>query len=101
MQQQHICLFAKWQIKDENIQTVLNLLPELAEKSRGEEGNLFYKIHQGIAEPHTVMLYEGYKDEAALEFHRNSDHFKELVLKQIVPLLEKRESVATNEVLGG
>ena len=40
-----------------------------------EEGCLSYEIFQGEI-PQTFIFTERYKDEAATEAHRNSDHFK-------------------------
>jgi len=99
MEQQPVYTFAKWQVKENHLQTVLGIMVELVQKSTSEEGNLFYKIHQSLADTHTLLLFEGYKDEIALDVHRGSEHFKEIVIKQIVPLLEKREMVIANEIL--
>lgn len=93
-----IYAFAKWQVKEEELQTVLDVLPELVQKTREEEGNLFYKIYQSHSDNHTLILYEGYQDENALDAHRSSVHFKELVIKRIVPQLEKREVELTSEL---
>ncbi|WP_428664871.1 putative quinol monooxygenase [Runella sp.] len=99
MAQQAVYTFAKWQVKEGQLESVQNLFSEVIEKSTGEEGNLFYKIHQSLSDPNTFLLYEGYKDEASLETHRNSDHFKQIVVGQIVPLLQHREVVITHEFL--
>ena len=98
MKKQPVYTFAKWQVKEEHLQMVLDILPQLIEKSRNEEGNLFYRVHQSLSDTHTLLLFEGYKDETALDKHRGSEHFKNLVIKQIVPLLEKREIVIANEL---
>ena len=88
-----VYVFAKWQVKQGNLTTVLSLLEQAAQKSRSEKGNLFYKLHQSTSDANTILLYEGYTDEAAAEEHRNSDHFQEIVIKSIVPLLENREII--------
>jgi (4S)-4-hydroxy-5-phosphonooxypentane-2,3-dione isomerase len=90
-----VYVFAKWQVKREHLATVLLLLPQVAKKSREEKGNLFYKLHQSTSDATTLMLYEGYTDEAAAQEHRNTEHFQEIVLKQIIPLLESREVIVT------
>lgn len=100
MKKTAIYIFAKWQVKEGQLQPVLNLLPALVEKSAAEEGNLFYKVHQSLSDDHTLLLFEGYRDEASLEEHRGSAHFRDLVLQQIVPLLAHREVELTNELLG-
>lgn len=99
MKQQPVYTFAKWQVQEEKLQEVLNILPPLVEESTKEEGNLFYRIHQSLSDTHTLILFEGYRDEAALDQHRASEHFKNLVINKIVPLLESREVVITNEIL--
>lgn len=91
MKQQPIYVIAKWQVKEDSLQDVLTLLPELVQQTRNEEGNLIYNIHQSLSDTHTLVLFEAYKDDAALDHHRGSAHFKEIVLQQIVPLLTDRQ----------
>ena len=98
MNQQAINVFAKWQVKEGELDTVLNLLTEVTKQSRAEEGNLFYKLHQSNADANTLVLFEGYKDEAAVASHRASEYFQNIVLGQIVPLLENREVVVATEL---
>lgn len=90
-----IYVFAKWQVKEGNLATVLSLLKQAAQKSQEEKGNLLYKTHQSTTDANTILLYEGYVDEAAAEEHRNSDHFQNIVIQSIIPLLESREVVMT------
>lgn len=89
---QPVYTFAKWQIKDGQLATVLTILAEVAEKSTREKGNLFYTVYQSNADANTLMLYEGYVDALAVEEHRQTVHFQKVV-EQIVPLLENREVV--------
>jgi quinol monooxygenase YgiN len=90
--------FAKWRVKEGELDAVLALLTALAAKSTAEEGNLLYTIHQSISEANTLILFEGYKDESALAAHRNSEHFETLVRGQIIPRLEDREIVVTTRL---
>ncbi|HEY8897407.1 MAG TPA: putative quinol monooxygenase [Niastella sp.] len=87
--------FAKWQVKDGELATVLSLLEQVAQESRKEKGNLLYKVHQSISDVNAIHLYEGYVDAVAAEEHRNSDHFQNIVIKTIIPLLSNREVVMT------
>lgn len=98
MEQKPVYVFAKWQVKEGKIEVVLNLLAEVAKKSTQEKGNLFYKIHQSNSEPNTLILFEGYTDEAAVDEHRNSAHFQNLVIGTIIPNLENREVILTSQV---
>ncbi|MBO9565164.1 MAG: antibiotic biosynthesis monooxygenase [Niastella sp.] len=98
MSQKPVHVFATWKVKDGQLDTVLSLLAEVAKKSVAEEGNLIYKVHQSNTEPNTLILFEGYKDEAAVAEHRNSAHFQTLVIGKIVPLLENREVVLATQL---
>jgi len=93
MSQTPIHVFAKWQVKEGQLDIVLSLMAEVVRKSVQEKGNLFYKFHQSTTDPNTLVLFEGYKDEAALAEHRNSEHFQTLVIGKIVPVLEAREVI--------
>lgn len=86
-----VYLFAKWKIREGNLERVLRLLPNLATRSAAEAGCIFYQVHQGRLEPNTLMLYECYRDEGALDAHRSSEHFQTIVMGEILPLLESRE----------
>jgi len=86
-----IYTFAKWKIKAGNLETVMTMLKELRAKTTGENGNLFYNVHQSVTDPNTLVLMEGYVSEEAQKEHVNSDHYKKLAAERIVPLLDERE----------
>ncbi|MDI9876436.1 putative quinol monooxygenase [Flectobacillus rivi] len=94
-----IFVFAKWQVSENQLPNVLELLNEVAIKSRAEQGNVFYNIHQSQTEPNTLILAEAYNDESALNEHRNSAHFQSIVVNKIVPILANREVYLTNQIL--
>jgi autoinducer 2-degrading protein len=99
MKNQPIHAFATWQIKDGQLETVLDLLTEVRKQSIAEEGNLFYEVNQSHTDVNTLILFEGYKDETALAAHRSSQHFQSLVVGKIVPLLQTREVVLTSPLI--
>lgn len=90
--------FAKWRVKEGKLAEVLELLVDLSAQSSAEEGNLVYKIHQSNSDANMLILFEGYKDESALTAHRESEHFRTLVIEKIVPLLEEREIVVATQL---
>jgi len=92
---QPIHAFAKWQVKDGQLSTVLKLLIEVVRESKKEDGNLFYEVNQSNSDPNILILFEGYVDEDALTEHRASAHFQHVVIAKIVPLLEDREVILT------
>ncbi|MFT3796151.1 putative quinol monooxygenase [Flavobacterium sp.] len=99
MKKQPVYVFAKWTVKQGQLDAVLKLLPNPIEKSRKEAGNLMYNIYQERSDSNVLFLFEGYADEDALEQHRASDYFQNVIVKQIVPLLERREVQLASEIL--
>ena len=93
-----IHVFATWKVKEGQVEGVLNILKTMREESVKEKGNLFYKIHQSNTDVNTIVLFEGYTNDAAITEHRNSVHYQDLVVGKIVPLLESREVVLTTPV---
>lgn len=96
---QPVYTFAKWQVKKGRMAIVLDLLAEVASKSREEKGNLFYKIYQSNSDADTLILFEGYTDKSAVELHRASAYFQGLVVGQIIAELENREVILASEVI--
>ena len=91
MESTPVHVIAKWKVNPGELRSVLALLPAVVKASSAEPGNLFYMIQQDRTDPNTLLLFEGYKDEAAAADHRNSEHFQTIVAGKIVPLLEARE----------
>src|SRR5277367_4574782 len=69
---------------------VLAILPKLMEASRKEPGNLALEAYLNLDDPRSYVLLERYTSRAAFAEHRDSPHFKELMLGQILPKLESR-----------
>ena len=90
--------FATWRVKEGQLSALLEILPELIAASTSEEGNVVYQIYQSTTDANTVILFESYRDESALAEHRNSEHFKTLVVGEIVPLLEERQIIVTSQL---
>jgi quinol monooxygenase YgiN len=62
----------------------------LQEHSRKEPGCLMYVGHQSTEDPRKFLFYEQYKDEAALQAHRDSPHFKQHVIGGLDTIMEHR-----------
>ena len=54
---------------------IVQILRELTRASRLEPGCVCYIPHWVESEPTTVLIYEQYRDEAAVEHHRGTPHF--------------------------
>jgi quinol monooxygenase YgiN len=60
----------------------------LAEATRQEPGCELYIPTQDPESPRNFLFYEQYVDKAALEAHGASDHFQQLALGKLFPLME-------------
>ena len=92
-------LIVKWKIKETETSRILKLLPELAEKTKNEIGNIFYAIYQSENDPNEFILHERYTDERAAETHRNSEHYQKIVAREIIPNLEAREVMLVKKLM--
>jgi len=54
---------------------IATILRELTAASRQEPGCVSYIPHRVETEPDTIVIYEQYRDEAALDAHRAAPHF--------------------------
>ena len=92
-------LIVKWVVKASEVARIRELLPDLADRTRAETGNLFYAIYQSVTDPNVFILHEVYADADAAAAHRNSDHYQSIVAKQIAPHLEVREVNSVAQLL--
>jgi quinol monooxygenase YgiN len=69
---------------------VLPLLPKLAAATLTEPGCLAFEIYRRLDDERSYVLLERYASREALDAHRETEHFKELVLGEIAPRLESR-----------
>jgi quinol monooxygenase YgiN len=65
--------------KNEEFETIFN---ELASAVREKEsGNNFYALHKSRSDENSYVVLEEYADQAALDAHGQSDHFKTIGAK--------------------
>ena len=62
----------------------------MQEHSRKEPGCLMYIGHQSNDDARRFLLYEQYKDKAALDAHRNAPYFKQYVSGGLDSIAEQR-----------
>ena len=72
-------------------QKVGDLLRQLTAASRQEPGCVTYNAHFVADEPATVVIYEQYRDESALEHHRSSPHFKQFASGGLYQIMVDRK----------
>ncbi len=76
-----IKIVAKNYVKPEYVQAFKDMAKELIEKSRAEEGNIFYTLNVSKNDPNTLVFIENWKDQAAIDFHNKTEHFTSIVPK--------------------
>lgn len=86
-----ITVVARWQPVDGKLGEVLALLAQVRPKTLAEPGCLGYEVYRGVDGPHKLLLLEHYRDQAALEAHRQSEHYQSLVIGRALPLLADRQ----------
>jgi quinol monooxygenase YgiN len=87
-----IVLTAKYFAKAGMGDQVEGLLRQMAPLVKASEpGCKVYHANRSADNPDIFLLYEHYIDQAALDAHRTTPHFKQIIEGDIVPLLEKRE----------
>ena len=84
-------LIARWTAAPGNEERVERALLALAAATRTEPGCRSYRPARSVDDPRVFVIYEEYDDEAALETHSASDHFRRHALEEGIPLLESRE----------
>ncbi len=62
----------------------------LQEHSRKEAGCVQYVGHQSTDDPRRFLFYEVYKDQSALQSHRNAPYFKQYVHGGLDGIMESR-----------
>lgn len=75
---------------DEDRQNISEILEKLAMASRQEPGCVSYIPHWVEGDPTTVVIYEQYKDDASLDAHRATPHFKQYAVGGLYQLMRER-----------
>jgi (4S)-4-hydroxy-5-phosphonooxypentane-2,3-dione isomerase len=69
------------------------MLKELRVASRAESGVIGFDVVRSRERPNEFALWEQYRDDAALESHKATEHYKGLVLEGIRQLAQQRDAV--------
>lgn len=85
-----VVVVAHWRTTEANLAEVLRQVAAAKAPSLAEPGCHGYEILQDTADPTHVVLVEHYRDDAALDAHLDSPHYREVVLGRIRPLLTDR-----------
>jgi quinol monooxygenase YgiN len=84
-------LVARMTTREGEEERAAGLLRRLGEASRQEPGAVHYIAHRDPDDPRVFLMYEQYRDKAAFEAHGQTDHFKELAVGELFPLMVDRQ----------
>jgi len=86
-----IVVFASFYPKNKKNNEVKDIILAMVDPTRSEEGNEiynFYEVKNDDGRNISFHLFEVYKDPAALNFHKNTSHYK-YYRSKITDLLDK------------
>ena len=86
-----LVLAVTWMAKAGHESEVAALFQTLTEQSRKEAGCTMYQVHRHKTEARRFFIYEQYKDDAALEAHRNAAHFLQVAKKDLPKVADRVE----------
>jgi len=87
-----VVLVAKYYVRPGKSNEVETALKTMAACVREQEpGCLLYHVNRSRENVDLFLLYEQYRDMAAMDAHRATPHFRAIIEGTIVPLLDKRE----------
>ncbi len=69
---------------------IMRTLVELSRLSRQEPGCVTYVPHFVESDPDTIVIYEQYKDQAAVDHHRATEHFAKFAVGGLYQLMLER-----------
>jgi quinol monooxygenase YgiN len=83
--------FVVWfKFAPEDREEITEMVRHLADASRKEPGCVSYIPHHLQDDPDTVMIYEQYRDDAALAAHRESPHFQKYGVGGLLQRMRER-----------
>jgi quinol monooxygenase YgiN len=76
-----IKIVAKMPVKESEVETFKAAAKELVEKSAAEAGNVSYSLNVSTTDPCLFVIMECWKDQAAIDFHNQTEHFTTILPK--------------------
>ena len=68
------------------------LFRQLTEASRNEPGCLLYLVHRHSEDLRHFFIYEQYRDQAALEAHRQTPHFLKIARGSLLQVADRKDA---------
>ena len=85
-----VSFFVRLKFNSEDRADMAEVARLLASESRREPGCVSFIPHQAQDDPDTLVIYEQYRDENAVNAHRESPHFKKYVVGELYQRMKDR-----------
>lgn len=76
-----ITIVARCSVKADKVEDLVELALDLVKASRSETGNVSYDFYADLADPAKFTFVEVWKDQAAIDLHNATPHFRGFVDK--------------------
>ena len=86
-----VVLAVTWMAKPGHEEAVAETFRKLTTASRQESGCLMYLVHRHQTDSQCFFIYEQYRDDYALEAHRQSAHFQKYVVNALSGIGERKQ----------
>src|SRR5277367_4494017 len=86
-----VVLAVTWMAKIGRESEVAAIFEKLTAESRREPGCVMYQVHKHKTDPRRFFIYEQYRDDAAIETHRNTPHFLQHAKKELPKIADRVE----------
>ena len=83
-------IIATYDVSEGNGDKVAELLEGYVPRVMTEPGCIAFDVYRGVEDPNRFVLVEQYTGQEAVDAHIAADHFDEIAVKQIRPLLANR-----------
>jgi len=84
-----VVLAVVWVARPGHEDEVAYVFRKLEAESQREPGCLMYIVHRHNDQPGRFFIYEQYKDDAALQAHRDAPHFQEYAVKGLANVADR------------
>jgi len=85
-----VSFIVRFRFAPEDRAEVTETLRLLAAASRQEPGCVSYIPHLVVGDQDTVLIYEQYRDAAAQDAHRDSEHYKQFAVGGLFQMMKER-----------
>ncbi len=85
-------------VKEEHVEDMKKLLVQASETYLKDDGTLEWHVHQNKRDAQSFLIYERYRDDAALDTHRANPFYKTFG-ESVTPWVDQRTEITRWDAL--